>query len=56
MGTLFEFENQKKLFGKKPATQMATINEVLNQSLNIVQSLEVTKIVGIFDQALCKGC
>ena len=31
---------------------MATVNEVLNQSLNIVRSLELTKIVGVLDQAL----
>ena len=35
-----------------PATQMATVNEVLNQSLNIMRSLELTKIVCAFDQAL----
>ena len=27
--------------GEKTATQMATVNEVLNQSLNIVRSLEL---------------
>ena len=32
-------------------TQMATVNKVLNQSLDIVWSLEMTKIVGVFDQA-----
>ena len=31
---------------------MATVNEVLNQSLNSVWSLELTNIVGVFDQAL----
>ena len=35
-----------------PATQIATVNEVLNQSLNIMRSLELTKIVYVFDQAL----
>ena len=35
-----------------PATQMATVNEVLNQSLNIMRSLELTKIVFVFEQAL----
>ena len=31
---------------------MVTVNEMLNQSLNTVRSLELTKIVGVFDQAL----
>ena len=31
---------------------MATVNEVLNQSLNIMRSLQLTKIVCVFDQAL----
>ena len=35
-----------------PATQMSTVNEVLNQSLSIMQSLNQTKIVCVFDQAL----
>ena len=35
-----------------PATQMSTVNEVLNQSLNIMQSLQLTNIVCVFDQAL----
>ena len=35
-----------------PATQMSTVNEVLNQSLRIMQSLGLTKIVCVFDQAL----
>ena len=35
-----------------PATQMYTVNEVLNQSLSIMQSLNQTKIVCVFDQAL----
>ena len=35
-----------------PATQMSTVNEVLNQSINIMQSLELNKIVCVFDQAL----
>ena len=35
-----------------PATQMATLNEVLNKSSNIMRSLELTKIMCVFDQAL----
>lgn len=35
-----------------PATQMSTVNEVLNQSLTIMQSLELDNIVCVFDQAL----
>ena len=35
-----------------PATQMATVNEVVNQSLIIMRSLELTNIVCVFDQAL----
>ena len=35
-----------------PATQMSTVNEVLNQSLSIMQWLNQTKIVCVFDQAL----
>jgi len=35
-----------------PATQMSTVNEVLNQSLSIMQSLQLTKIICVFDQAL----
>ena len=35
-----------------PATQISTVNEVLNQSINIMQSLELNKIVCVFDQAL----
>ena len=35
-----------------PATQMYIVNEVLNQSLSIMQSLNQTKIVCVFDQAL----
>ncbi len=33
-------------------TQMSTVNEVLNQSLSIMQSLALKKIVCVFDQAL----
>ena len=36
---------------KIPATQMATVYKVLNQSLNNVLSLGLTKIVGVFDLA-----
>lgn len=35
-----------------PATQMSTVNEILKQSLHIQQSLGLTKIVCVFDQAL----
>jgi hypothetical protein len=35
-----------------PAAQMSTVNEVLNQSLSIMQSLQLTTIVCVFDQAL----
>ena len=35
-----------------PATQTTTVNEVLNQSLIIMRSLQLTKIVCVFDQAL----
>ena len=35
-----------------PATQMSTVNEVLNQSLSIMQSLNQTKIVCVFDPSL----
>ena len=35
-----------------PATSMATINEVLNQSLRIIHSLKLTSITCVFDQAL----
>jgi TATA-box binding protein (TBP) (component of TFIID and TFIIIB) len=35
-----------------PATQMSTVNEVLIQSINIMQSLELNAIVCVFDQAL----
>ena len=35
-----------------PATQMSTVSEVLNQSLSIMQSLQLTKTVCVFDQAL----
>ena len=34
-----------------PATQFSTVNEVLNQSLSIMRSLGLTKIVCVFDQA-----
>ena len=34
-----------------PATQMSTVNEVLNQSLSIMRGLGLTKIVSVFDQA-----
>ena len=34
-----------------PATQMSTVNEVLNQSLSIMRGLGLTKIVCVFDQA-----
>ena len=33
-----------------PATQMSTVNEVLNQSLSIMRGLGLTKIVCVFDQ------
>ena len=32
-----------------PATQMSTVNEVLNQSLAIMQHLRLKKIVCVFD-------
>ena len=35
-----------------PATQLSTVNEVLNQSLSIVHSLQLSKIVCVFDQVL----
>ncbi|KAI4818757.1 hypothetical protein KUCAC02_004059 [Chaenocephalus aceratus] len=35
-----------------PAPQMSTVNEVLNQSINIMQSLELNTIVCVLDQAL----
>ena len=35
-----------------PATQMSTIKEVLNQWISIRQSLQLRKIVCVFDQAL----
>ena len=35
-----------------PATQMSTVNEILNQSLNIMHSLKLAKIVGV----LTKHC
>ena len=35
-----------------PATQMSTVHEVLNQSLTIMHSLHLRKIICIFDQAL----
>ena len=35
-----------------PATQMSTVSEVMNQSLNIMQPLQLQKIVCVFDQAL----
>ena len=39
-----------------PATSMATINEVLNQSLRIMHSLKLTSITCVFDQAIyCKA-
>ena len=33
-----------------PATQMSTVNEVLNQSLSIMRGLGLTKIVCVFNQ------
>lgn len=39
-----------------PATSMATINEVLNQSLRIMHSFKLTSITCVFDQAIdCKA-
>ena len=35
-----------------PATDISTVNEILNQSVNIPKSLEVNEIVCVFDQAL----
>ena len=35
-----------------PATKMSTVNEVLNQRLHIMESLQLSKIVCVFDQAL----
>ena len=35
-----------------PATQMSTVNEVLNQSVSIMRSLQLNNIVCVFDQAL----
>ena len=35
-----------------PATHMSTVNEILNQSMNIMQSLDLRTIVCVFDQAL----
>ena len=35
-----------------PATQISTVNEVLSQSINIMQSLDLKTIVCVFDQAL----
>ena len=35
-----------------PATDMATVNEVLTQTLNIMETLELKEIVCVFDQAL----
>eukprot|EP00745_Piridium_sociabile_P027749 TRINITY_DN44663_c0_g1_i3.p1 TRINITY_DN44663_c0_g1~~TRINITY_DN44663_c0_g1_i3.p1 ORF type:complete len:1606 (-),score=395.32 TRINITY_DN44663_c0_g1_i3:590-5317(-) len=35
-----------------PATQLSTVHEVLNQSLSIMQSLGLSTIVCVFDQAL----
>ena len=37
-----------------PATQMSTVNEVLNQSLSIMQSLKQTKIVCVFDHGIIR--
>ena len=50
--TSLNLKTPKLNLGKEPALQMVTVNEVLNQLLNIVRSLELTKIVGVFDQAL----
>ena len=35
-----------------PATELATVHEVLNQTLSIMESLQLNKIVCMFDQAL----
>ena len=35
-----------------PATKMSTVHAVLNQSLSIMKSLQLSKIVCVFDQAL----
>ena len=35
-----------------PATEMSTVNEVLEQTLRIMQSLQLPNIVCVFDQAL----
>ena len=35
-----------------PATDMSTVNEVLTQTLNIMETLELKEIVCVFDQAL----
>ena len=35
-----------------PATQMSTVYEVLNQSVSIMQSLQLTNMVCVFDQAM----
>jgi hypothetical protein len=35
-----------------PATQMSTVNEVLNQAVSIMESLQLTQVVCVFDQAL----
>ena len=52
------FRKKKKTYLKldlptinAPATQMSTVNEVLNQSLSIMRGLGLTKIVCVFDQA-----
>jgi len=35
-----------------PATQLSTVKEVLNQTLSIMDSLQLSKIICVFDQAL----
>ena len=35
-----------------PATKKSTVNEALNQTLSIMESLQLDKIVCVFDQAL----
>ena len=35
-----------------PATDMSTVNEVLTQTLNIMETMELKKIVCVFNQAL----
>ena len=35
-----------------PATEMSTVNEVLTQTLNIMENLQLKEIVCVFDQAL----